>query len=241
MTKMEQFRKFGFFFLMALGLASCNSSTDSPFEADADVFFTRKIVDGDTITGISSYVYANKSIVTATLTLPNEGGVISLSASETSSLTFQYESSIDEYTSGAPITGNYVIDVTGEDGITAQIWDVQEFAGLGFPELDTMFFDDLSASLNVSWDTVSNVQNYVVRLYSTDGNLIFNGPLLDSSIQEYQISYINSTGSWLVEPLAGETYTMSIQSFMFDAEATDYDFYYNIQEISSQDYTIVWQ
>lgn len=241
MTKMKQFRKIGLFLLAAISLASCNTLTESPFEADADVFFMRKIVDGDTITGISSYVYSNKSIVTATVTMPDEGGVYSLSASESSSLTFLYEPTIEEYTSDAPATGSYVFDVTGEDGTSAQIWDVQEFANLGFPNMDSLVYDDLISGFTVSWDTVASAQNYLVRLYKADGSILFNGPLLDVSVLEYLVSYASSTGTWTEEPIPGETYTLTIQSFLFDAEATDYDFYYNIQEISSQEYPIIWQ
>lgn len=241
MTKMKQFRTISLFILSVISFGACNTLSDDPFEVEADVVFMREIVNGDTLSGIAGYVYANKSITNATLTLPNEAGIIELNASPTSSLTFLYEPTFDDFTSSIPEVGNYLVDVTGEDGIMAQIWDVQAFDNLDFAQIDTIAFDELSASLYIGWDTVSGADNYLIRLYDLAGVMVFNGPLIDESTTEYFLSYINTTGSWTTEPVSGETYTLSLQAFKYDPEATDYDFYYNIQEISRQDYSLVWE
>jgi len=226
----------------ALFSAGCQKEESVDFDVSTDVIYLRKVVDSDTVTGVSYYVHGNKEMTTATVTLPDDGGTIELEQHPNSSYTFYKEPVDEDYASEESVpAGSYVFNVVSNEGELLEISDVQEMNNLGFARLDSTAFDEVQKYFYFDWEEVEGAQSYVALVLNSEGEVIFTGYPVDDATPAYYLSAYYDFGTWDSHPQKDETYTLRIQSYIYDSDATNSDYVYNIQEISIADYSLTWE
>lgn len=226
----------------ALFLVGCQEEETSVFEVNTDVVFLHKVAGNDTLTGVAYYVHGNQKITEATVTLPNDGGTVELEQHPNSSYTFFKEPADEDYKDRESVsTGSYVFDVAAGTGEMFEISDIQETDNLGFARLDSTGFDQTQRYYYFDWEEVPDAQSYVALLLDSSGEVIFTGYPVDDESPAYFLSTHYDFGTWETSPQKDENYTLRIQAYLYDSDATNYDYVYNIQEISIVDYPLVWE
>jgi hypothetical protein len=226
----------------ALFFAGCQNEDNDVFNVNADVVFLHKIIDNDTLTGVAYYAYGNQEISEVVVTLPENGGTTNLEKNPNSSYTYYFEAPDEEYSDKENFpTGSYIFNVMSADGESLEITEVQEMDEIGFAKLDSSGFDDEQKLFYFEWEEVDNTQSYVALLLNSEGEVIFSGYPVDEESPFFYLSPHYDTGTWHSYPQTGENYTLRIQSYLYDADATNADYVYNIQEISIADYSLEWE
>lgn len=241
MKKFKQFIFLGAVFVAVFLLGACDTKDDDTFNVYGDVVFMKKKIDDQVVNAVAYYAYANRSIASATVTLPNSGGTVELAPFGSSTYTYLVEPANSDYSTEMPVEGNYLFSITDSKGENIEVSDEQESDNLSFITLDSLDFNESNVWLYLEWNEVSGADSYVVKLLDSSGNVVFNGYSSDADVPEYYVSYYYTTGVWSSAPVKGQTYTLSIQCNKYDADATDEDYVYNIQEVSVYEQQIVWQ
>jgi len=243
---MKRFRVMKFSVIMlsvaALFFAGCQKEEKVDFDVSYDVIYLHKVINNDTVTGVSYYVHGNQGMTTATVTLPNDGGTTELEPHPYSNYTFYKEPSDEDFENMDNFSGgSYIFNVVGDNGESLEVTDVQEMDNLGFAELDSTAFDEVQRYYYFDWKEVEDAQSYVALLLNSEGEVIFTGYPVDDEAPVYYLSAYYDFGTWDSQPQKGETYTLRIQSYIYDSDATNSDYVYNIQEISMADYSLTWE
>lgn len=243
---MKRFKVFKISVIMlsvaAIFFTGCQKEENDNFGVNTDVIFLHKVINNDTLTGVSYYVYGNQGMSEATVTLPNEGGTVELERHPGSSYTFYKDPADEDYVSEENFSvGSYIFNVMSKNGESIEITDIQELDDLGFALLDSTDFDEVQKYYYFDWENVEGAQSYVAMLLDSEGETIFTSYPIDDSTPNYYISTHYDFGTWSAQPQNGETYTLRIQSYLYDSDATNSDYVYNIQEISIADYPLVWE
>ena len=241
MEKTKFVRKHLLIVLSIFILGACTKDNKTEFEVHGDVVFIKKIIDGEPVVGTAYYAYSNKTLSSCIVTPPNSTESINLSAFGINTLLFTHEPSNAEYTSSLPIEGNYLFNATSSDNETVEISDEQSYYDLGFAQLDEKTFDTNNNWLHLTWGVITGVDNYTVSLINSSGETIFNGYAVKADSPEFYISTLLDVGIWTIQPTYNNTYTLRIKCFKYDTDATEDDYTYSVQEISQQDYSIVWK
>ncbi len=222
-------------------LGACNKNNDEIFEIDGDVVFIKKTINDEVVWGAAYYAYGNKSISSATATLPNSVGTVDLEAYGSYTYTFTKEPGDQDFGLNFPMPGSYSFEATNTSGLTAEATDDQDYYNIGIAEIDSIIFEPENLWLHVKWNDVDGADAYVVRLFKTNGVMIFNGVILGTDEPEYFISTYHNTGTWSEAPVKNSTYELRVQSIIYDSDATASDFNQNVQEISVASQPIVWE
>ena len=222
-------------------LAACSMGSDTEFQVYGDVIFIKKIVDDEPVVATAYYAYSNEILASCSVTPPNSETSVELEAYGTNVYTFYQEPSEEDYTTDSPNEGNYLFNVTNSKSETIEVNDEQSFYDLDFAQIDTSVFDQTNYWFYVGWEEVTGADSYIVSLLNSSGETIFTGYSVDADSPAYFITTAYTVGSWVDTPSYGETYTLRIRCYIFDSDATDDDYAYNIQEISQKDYEIVWE
>lgn len=228
--------------VVTIFLASCQKEENEVFDVNSDVIFLHKIIDNDTVTGVAYYAYGNKSISEVAVTLPNEGGTIELDQYPNSTYTFYKQPADEDFMDEESLSyGSYVFNIVSNEGETLEVSDMQETVNLGFAQLDSTGFNEVQKFYYFDWEEVEDAQSYVAMLLNSEGEVIFTGYPVDDESPVYYLSTDYDFGTWDSFPQKGESYTLRIQSYLYDSDATNIDYAYNIQEISIADYPLVWE
>lgn len=229
------------FVLVILFTGACTNKNKAGLEVHADVVFLKKLVNGEPAVGTAFYAYSNKPLASATVTPPNSSQSVNLAAFGINTLAFTYEPSDDEYTTSPPTEGNYLFNITSADNETVEISDEQSFYDLGFAQIDEKTFDTNNNWLHLTWGEVSGADYYTVSLINSSDETIFTGYPLKADSPEFYISTLLDVGIWTIQPTYNESYTLRIKCYKYDSDATADDYNYNLQEVSTKDYQIVWK
>ncbi len=229
-------------FTLIFALGACNDDGDDSFDAISDVIFVHKVIDNTTVTGVAYYAYGNKTLSSASVTLPDGGGTIDLEAYASSSYTFLKEPEDSDFSSEEPSEGTYTFNIKSSSGDTLKVSDTQDLYGLSFAQIDSSNFDTENNWLYIGWGDVSGADSYSVKLLDASGNIVFNGYTIGSANSYYIIttSANYDVGEWESNPVKGTTYTLRIQSTKYDSGYTSSDYIYNVQEASYSDSAIEW-
>lgn len=226
----------------AILFTGCNKEENNEFNVNTDVIFLHKIIGNDTVTGVAYYAHANQGISEAAVAIPEGGGTIELEQHPNSSYTYYKEPTDEDYISEESVSaGSYVFNVVSNEGESLEVSDIQEMDNLGFAQLDSTAFDETQKYYYFDWEEVEGAQSYVAILLDSEGEVIFTGYPVDNEAPVYFLSTHYDFGTWDSQPQKGETYTLRIQSYKYDPDATNNDYVYNIQEISIADYPLVWE
>lgn len=228
-------------FLVFAGIAavSCND-VEEKLEVLTDVYVINKDFDGEVKSATAYYAYANKSLMSATVAIPNDGGNIELEAQAGSNFNFGKEPENSDFTSTAPVEGSYAFTVKDMDGETQVVTDALSYDGLAVPQFSKINFTGSPITLETEWNAVPETDGYFIKMYNTSGKLIFSGYSVASNVLKYTVTTSTSSGYWSEAAVEGQTYSLQINAFTNDAEANSTNAAYNIQEISVGESQITW-
>lgn len=223
--------------LVSLYLVSCYDS-ETEFSAIGDVLFLKATFDDQEVFATSYYVYGNSSLSSASVTTPL-ATTIQLEPYSTNTYIYYLEPDSSQYTTSYPTEGSYLFDVTSADGNTFSVTDDQDFYDLDFAQIDSLYYDDTYDGYYLSWNVISGADSYAIYLYNSENELVFISNSIDADAPEYILLY-GYYGTWYDSLNSSETYTIQIRTIKYDSDATTSDYSYNIQEISTSNFNIVW-
>lgn len=238
---MIKFQKIGKLLVMFLSMGiifSCNDDDNVvPFDVIGDVFVTKRLIDDEAQFAYSYYAYGNQALTMAQVTTPG-GTEIQLNSTDNTGYTFGKAASDADFSFNAPVEGNYTFDVIHES-IQHQAIDLLIFQDIDFTAISTASLEN--EILVVEWDENPDAEVYMLRLINQQGDVIFNSPTLPSQAIRYEIDKNTGSGNWLDGyPNNGDTYTLELHAYIFDAEAVDADYTFNIQEVSITEQEVTW-
>ena len=228
--------------IAALGsilLFSCNDNQggDIEFKAIGDVMVQKKLVDNEEVYAPLYYVYGNGAMASVTVTSP------SLSTTQLESFsggthTFYKEPEESDFSTEMVAPGVYSFSVAYGEGENYVATDLLSGYNIDMPLIDSTGYNDVHTQFFVQWESVEDVDLYVVKLYNMDGNLAYNSPSISSGSNAF--SFDTTTEGWLLTPYADEHYKLQVHAFIFDSNATLQDWMYNIECNSFVEKEIVW-
>lgn len=227
--------------LSILILNSCIGNDKEEFLVNADVYYLNKLQDGVTVHGIIYYVSGNQSIDSATVTLPetNETLVLQHSADYYNLMVLSPDD--EDYSTEAPMEGNFEFYVLSSKGEELYSTDNQEFDNLPAAEFVTVGFDSNNYWMKVTWNEVSSCDGYAVKLEDTDGNTVFESYTISPDVTELIVSEYYNTGNWAVDPVEGTTYKLILQTYSYDDDANSSNYAYSFKEVSIRERNVVWE
>lgn len=223
-----------------LGLSSCLKEKDEAFEVQGDVYYINKTVNNEIVHSTIYYAYGNQRIESATVTTPVSSQTIDLAQSADFYNYFIKSPEEADYTTDIPETGKFDFEITSSLGEVIYCADEQTFENLPGAEIDSMEFDSNNFWLKIYWNEVEDCDGYFVKLLNQDGDIIFDGYSVAPDYTEFIISQYYSTGKWNENPVNNEEYTVTLQTFLYDDDATAENFAYSIREVTVKDTVVTW-
>jgi hypothetical protein len=223
----------------AISVVSCND-VEEKLEVLTDVYVINKKFDSEIKSATSYYAYANKSLMSAKVAIPNSGGNIELENHPGSTFNLSKEPADSDFKTSAPIEGSYVFTVKDMDGETQVVPDVLKYEGLGIPQFSKINFSGSPKILEIEWSTVTGADGYFVKMYDMDGKLIFSGYNVGSDVKKYTVTGSTNSGYWSEAAVEGETYRLQINAYSNDADANSLNAAYNVEEISVGETQVTW-
>lgn len=240
MKKLKNIGKTLVLFSLALGFFACNDDDDgsAPFDIIGDVIVIKKLVDDESVYANSYIAYGNQPMSLAQVTTPS-GEEIMLSPAGADQYTYAQSPGFDDYVPVEEIEmGNYMFDVINED-IPHQDVDLLVFEDIDYTTI-TLFETEVDM-LTVEWDQNSMADAYMLRLVDDAGSVIFMSQLLGTQVERFVIDPNDPQGTWAQSPIAGQDYTFELLAYLFEEDATDSDYSFNVQEISITEEMVTWQ
>jgi hypothetical protein len=226
---------------MIFGLASCLDDDDDDFNIEADAYYINKLVDGVWVHGITYYVYGNQTMSSATVVTPITMETIELQAASGYYNVLVNSPEEGDYSTSYPEEGNFQFEVTSSKGEVLYSIDEQEFENLEGAKIDSIEFDSSNFLMKVTWNEIQDCDGYYVRMYNSSDELVFEGYGVASEVTEFVVSEYYTTGNWGEAPVKGEEYSVLLQTFVYDDDATSNDYSYNIKEVTITDTTVTWE
>jgi len=222
----------GFFFV------SCNKDSETTYDAAADVFVKKILVDGVVKYAPMYYVYGSAAIGSATVTTP-DGDKITLYQSESYSTIFLNSISTEDYSEEMPATGTYSFDVVFNSTTSYSTSDYFYDDELDIPAISECKWDDTDDVISVSWNAVDDVYAYNVNIYNASGNTIYSSAAYSSSITALTIN--SESSSWYSTPSAGDVLTVEVNAYSYESDASETYWSYNLQCISASRAKVTWE
>ena len=226
-------------FLIVAGFFACNDDDNSvPFEVIGDVFVIKRTVDNEEKFAHSYVAWGNQPMSHAEVTTPG-GANITLDPANEILNTYAKEPNLNEYSTSAPVEGNYQFLVINED-ITHQSVDLLDFDNIAFTTITSA--EVSNQQLAVHWETNDNAEAYLIRLINEAGEIAFISqtlPVQMTSLQEIGVG--TASGSWQETPEIGNVYNVELLSVRFEDDAVSNDAAYHIQEIAVTEQEVTWQ
>ncbi|SES82015.1 hypothetical protein SAMN05444285_102174 [Draconibacterium orientale] len=223
-------------FLVA-GLFACNDDDNSvPFEVIGDVYVIKRTVN-DEVKYANAYVaWGNQPMSHAEVTVPGGANFTLNPASENQNI-YAKEPTLAEYSTAAPVEGNYQFLVINED-ITHESTDLLDFDNIAFTPISSADIDN--NILSVQWETNSAADGYQIRLINQSGDLAFSSVALPKQMVRFDIGTNTASGAWYETPVADNVYTIEFLTIRYEDDATSLDAVKNIQEIAVTEGEVTW-
>ncbi len=226
---------------VSLTLVSCIDDPEPPvLDARTDVFIQKIQDNGDDQYALAFWIAGNKGLDSVAISGP-EGGTWTIEGGNNNPQVLTMLPDKEDYSATMPPAGDYTFKVTSTQSGEAPLLqkDELEEEELGVVMIDTVKFTDLK--LNISWGTVSGTDNYLVRLFDEEGDLIFLSNQIENDETDYKFG--TTDNGWLNTsriPLAGDSCRIEILALLYESSAiTDKD--YNLQCISLDSEDIEWE
>ena len=239
MKKRNLFRNTALLLLTGFTIVSCNDFEEE-LDVITDVYVTNKLFDNEVKSAATYFAYANKTLMSASVVFPNSAGNVALESYPGSIYTMTKEPKDADYKTTAPVNGSYSFTVQSEDGETQQVTDILSYEGLDIPEFTKTKFSGTPFVLELEWTFITDADGYVVKMFDTNGKLIFNGYTVGKDVNKYTVTGSANSGFWSNPAVNGELYRLQLNAFSYDAEGNASNYVYNLSEISLAETQIVW-
>lgn len=226
-------------FITTVAMVSCNDS-EIPMEVFTDVFVINKKTDNVVKSANAYYAYANQTLMSATVTIPNNGGSVELESSPGLVNEMSKVPVDSDFKANTPVKGSYVFTIKGKNGETMQVPDVLNYENLAIPQFTKIKFSGSPVILELEWNIIKEADGYFVKMLDQDGKLVFSGFNVKPEVNKYVITSSSTSGFWNQAVVDGKSYVLQLNAFTNDAEANTSNYVYNISEISLSESLIQW-
>jgi uncharacterized lipoprotein YehR (DUF1307 family) len=220
-------------------VVSCNDSEEQ-LDVLTDVYAINKKFGNEVKSATAYYAYANQTVSSVTVTIPNNGGKIELESSPGTMNTMTKKPKDADFKATAPVKGSYAFTIKGMNGETIQVPDVLNYENLAIPQFTKIKFSGTPSILELEWNVITNADGYFVKMFDLDGNLILSGYNIKPDANKYIITSSANSGYWSQAAVDGKSYLLQLNAFINDSEATLSNYIYNISEISLCESQIKW-
>lgn len=236
MNRVQKLGKIAILAFAIVGFVACNTNDgEVSFEVVGDVFVIKKMDADDIVYGSSYYAYGNKAMTEAIVTNDNNEE-IELGQIEESPYTYGLK---EEFSLELPEGGSFKFEVV-QEGISYE--DVDE---LLFEDIDLPLIADAKVEnqiLEIEWEAGLNDEYHTIRILNEDDELIYVSDLLASQVEELLVDPSKESENWATGyPNVGDTYTMELHGVLFEENANNSNYLYNLQEIAISKTEIEWQ
>ena len=239
---MKKLRNLWIFTLIIIIAAACSQTNTGPFEAAADAYFLSKVRGDSVVVGAVYYAFGNKPISSGKVTNPVQQ-TVQLNKTIESGYTIFYEPYETDFDTIYPPQGIYTFDLESVDGDKLQLNDELIKVGLKIPEFDTVVYEPVDQSYDISWETEINVDAYKVNLFNDFGEVVFVSEIL-GNVGTFTLVE-NDNGTWFKGIGYSQRYTIQLQAMNFDDDfsviidnPTSQQF--NIQEMAIAEKSFYW-
>ena len=233
------FRNTALVLLTGFTIVSCNDN-EKQLDVITDVYVINKMFDNEVKSAAAYFAYGNKELISVSVALPNSAGNVALESYPGSIFTMAKEPTDSDFKTSALVNGNYSFTIQSADGETQQVPDLLSYEGLDIPELTKTTFSGTPLILELEWSDVTDADGYVVKMFDTDGELVFNGYGVRGDVNKYTVTGTSNSGLWSTPAVNGESYVLQLNAFSYDAEGNNSNYVYNLSEISLAETQIVW-
>ena len=210
------------------GFWACNDDDPETFNFTGEVVTIKRVMDGEEKFALNYYAYANMKMDSASVDFPGDS-VLTLSPAGAQKITYFYEPLGEDFSTSAPETENYDFSVFNNN-VEYTATENHTFTDVDIPTIDSVGVTTSSESVYVEWSNNDDAQNYAVRILNDDNETIFNSYIISEDADSFTAE--QSSGSWESSLTEGETYTIEVQAMVFEDNATNADFFYQIETIA---------
>ncbi len=239
MRKLNLVKTVFFLGLTLVSIVACNDF-EKELEVYTDVYVVNKKFDSVVKSAAAYFAYANKDIMSGSVALPGNGGNVELAKYPGSIFTLAKEPADSAFKTTAPAKGIYTFTVKDVDGIALTITDNLNFEGLGIPQFTKIKFSSAPFLFETEWNAVEGADGYFLKMFNTEGKLIFSGYSVASTVLKYNITEFSTSGYWSETAIDGKPYILQLNAYTNDAEATSANYVYNLSEVSIGVSPIIW-
>ena len=224
-------------FLVPIILCSCK---DIEYKASGvgDALIVVKVTESDTLFGLGlhAYSYDDFSLVYASHE-SNADVKYNLKPVEGFMNDLSYETSANDFSDELPLPGEYLFHAGFPGGQSADFSDELTDDYILPPKITVCEFNNSRDRIDVSWETGGSADVYSIKLYDTDGELMFiSGPQSEETIS-YSIGL--SSDTWLDNkaPETGQEYIVEISSYLYEPNGGDL----NLQSTGRIKKQVTWE
>lgn len=220
---------------------SCFSDDDlkDNLEVYVDAYVIKKNIGDVTSYAPAFFAYGNQLLRSVTVTeIGGSGETIDLTQDFTSILTMSKRPDNNDFLPYPPAASDYLFEVTAESGVTVEEYDFLAYSDMGIPTVTQAEFTNNNKLLEVAWSDVAGADGYMVKILNSEGTEISAGSGFEAGTNSYTINIVLE--NWYEAPEPGQTYSVQVHAFAYEAEFEPGYEVYNVQEVSIGETTIVW-
>lgn len=233
-----------FFISIVLILGACSKEKQNPFEAAADVYYLSKVRGDSIVVGLVYYAFGNQPMTSGEVSTP-DGKKVQLNKSIENGYTIFYEPYEDDFDTIYPPEGTYVFDLKSANGDKLQIDDALKKSGLVIPHINSIVYEALDESYDISWNFDINADAYKMYLYDETREIVFVSNFIDNGSGIFTLIE-NDMGTWEKQVNYGDKYIIQLQALNYVENVISGDLdnqtaqKFNLQEIAVAEKSFYW-
>lgn len=240
LMKTQKLKKIAFFLFAPFILVSCfNNDSETELEVYTDAFLIKKMVGTEPMYAVAFYAYGNQTMSSGTVTeVGGSGALVNLGNNPSTIFTLSKIPVESDYKPYPPANTEYKFKVIASSGAIDESTDKLIVKNLSTPTITKTEFGENKKLVNVAWTAVPNIDGYVVKVADKTGSFIYSTESLKSSVTSFTVNMM--AGNWSKTIVSGETYSIQVHAFVYEADADDFYNVYNVEEISIAEKTLPW-
>ena len=220
---------------------SCLSDDDleDSLEVYTDAYVIKKKIGNQPGYAPIFFAYANQLLRAVSVTeMGGSGQRFNLTQDPTSITTMSRRPQASDFKAYPPAASDYQFQITAESGVNVEKHDFLDYDDIPIPEITKAEFSENNKMLEILWSDVSNADGFLVKIVDSEGYEISTSNGLDSGTNSYTINIVLE--DWYTAPESGQSYSIQVHAFAYEAEYdTGYEVY-NIQEVSIAEESLEW-
>lgn len=239
--KIEKSGKIAFVLFTSFIMVSCFSKdTQTPLEVYTDAYTIKKMVGNVPVYAVTFYAYGNQLMKSGTVTEVGGSGVpINLGLNPNSIFTLWKWPTESDFKPYPPSAAEYQFNVTAESGLNNESTEYLNPKNLSIPVIVKAALSDNKKLIDVGWTSVTGADGYLVKVAEQNGNIIYTTDGMLPSVTSYTINLL--TGNWTKAVEPGNTYSIQVHAFAYEANTEDYYKVYNVEEISIGEKSVLYE